>query len=109
MGATPLLTERLGCVGLEGPSGGWLGLIGGSAYMPATLDKTLAEFGLLEVDDALRDGHAAHWSALTRHWSVPGPAWLQAVAYGCLALGAARAPLAATTRRDRKREPPKAR
>jgi hypothetical protein len=49
--------------------------------MPATLDKTLAELGLLDVDEALWDAHAAQWSALTRRWSAPGPAWLQTVAY----------------------------
>ena len=53
MGATPLLTERRGFDGLAGPSGEWLAISGGAAYMPARLDKTLAELGLLGVGDAL--------------------------------------------------------
>ena len=81
MGATPLLTERRGFDGLAGPSGEWLAISGGVAYMPATLDKTLAELGLLNVGDALWDAHAAHWSQLTRRWHQAGPAWLQTVAY----------------------------
>ena len=81
MGATPLLTERRGFDGLAGPSGEWLAISGGVAYMPATLDKTLAELGLLDVGDALWDAHAAHWSQLTRRWRGAGPAWLQTVAY----------------------------
>lgn len=81
MGATPLLTERRGFDGLAGPSGEWLAISGGVAYMPATLDKTLSELGLLGVGDALWDAHAAHWSELSRPWQGAGPAWLQTVAY----------------------------
>lgn len=81
MGATPLLTERRGFDGLDGPSGTWLGIGGDVPYMPATLDKTLAELGLLGVDETLWDVHAAQWSALTQRWSKPGPPWLQTVAY----------------------------
>jgi len=43
MGATPLLTERRGFDGLASPAGAWLAVTGSLAYMPATLDKLLAE------------------------------------------------------------------
>jgi hypothetical protein len=81
MGATPLLTERRGFDGLAGPAGAWLGVSGAVAYMPATLDKLLAELGLLAVGDVLWDAHAAQWSRLTRAWSEPEPTWLQTIAY----------------------------
>jgi len=53
MGAAALVTERRGFDGLDGPSGHWLGALGGNAYMPATLDKALAQLGPLKVDTAL--------------------------------------------------------
>lgn len=82
MGATPLLTERRGFDGLDGPAGEWLGALGGPAYMPATLDKALAEPGLLDVGDDLWQAHAARWSELTGRWREPGaPDWLQSVVY----------------------------
>jgi len=81
MGATPLLTERRGFDGLAGPSGAWLGVGGAVPYMPATCDKLLAELGLLHVDEALWDAHAAQWSKLTQRWSTPGPSWVQSIAY----------------------------
>ena len=81
MGATPLLTERRGFDGLEGPAGEWLGVLGGTAYMPATLDKTLAELGLLDVGDDAWQTHAASWSKLTRRWREPDEQWLRSVVY----------------------------
>ncbi len=81
MGATPLLTERRGFDGLDGPSGEWLGVLGGTAYMPATLDKALAELGLLDVGDNVWQAHAANWSTLTSRWREPGEQWLRSVVY----------------------------
>jgi hypothetical protein len=81
MGVMPMLTERRGFDGLDGPSGGWLGVLGGVAYMPATLDKALAELGLLDVESELWDGHARTWAAVSRPWSEPGPGWLQTAVY----------------------------
>jgi hypothetical protein len=81
MGMVPLVTERRGFDGLDGPSGQWLGVAGGVAYMPATLDKALAELGLLGVDEALWQSHAAQWSQLSRGWSAPGPGWLETICY----------------------------
>ncbi|MEO2236990.1 MAG: hypothetical protein ABGW95_01925, partial [Candidatus Poseidoniia archaeon] len=81
MGATPLLTERRGFDGLEGPAGEWLGVLGGTAYMPATLDKTLAELGLLDVGDDAWQTHAASWSKLTGRWREPDEQWLRSVVY----------------------------
>ena len=81
MGITPLLTERRGFAGLEGPAGGWLGVLGTVAYMPSTLSKGLAELGLLGVDEALWNAHAKMWHGVSRRWSESGPSWLQLAAY----------------------------
>ena len=81
MGLTPLLTERRGFDGLDGPAGGWLGVLGGTAYMPSTLDKALSELGLLEVQEALWSAHARVWHEAAVRWSGDSPGWLQCVAY----------------------------
>jgi len=81
MGATPLLTERRGFDGLAGPQGGWLGVLGGTAYKPATLDKTLAELALAGVNQALWAAHGQHWAVVSREWCKGGPPWLQLLVY----------------------------
>jgi hypothetical protein len=81
MGVTPLLTERRGFEGLVALPGQWLELLGGPAYMPATLAKSLAELALLDVGAALWDAHAGQWFEVSRRWSENGPAWLRLVAY----------------------------
>jgi len=81
MGVIPLLTERRGFAGLEGPAGAWLGVLGGHAYMPATLSKGLAELGLLDVNHALWDTHATTWAGVVQRWTADGAKWLQLVAY----------------------------
>ena len=67
--------------GLDGPAGEWLGVLGGHEYMPATLDKCLAELGLLDLGNAMWLRHAWQWSRVTNSWSAPGPGWLQSVLY----------------------------
>ena len=81
MGMMPLVTERRGFVGLEGPAGGWMEAAGLFPYMPATLDKTLAELGLLGVGDALWEAHARQWLEQARRWSADGPEWLRLAVY----------------------------
>ena len=81
MGSAALLTERRGFDGLDGPAGGWLGVFGGTAYMPATLDRTLTELGLVDVDGALWDAHAGLWAEHSRRWSAGGPPWVQTAIY----------------------------
>jgi hypothetical protein len=81
MGAAALVTERRGFDGLDGPSGAWLGALGGPAYMPATLDKALAQLGLLDVDAALWGAHARVWTEQSRRWSADGPKWAQTAIY----------------------------
>ena len=81
MGACALLTQRRGFDGLDGPSGSWLGVLGGVAYMPATLDKALAQLGYLGVDGALWDAHAGLWALQSQRWSAPEPGWVQTAAY----------------------------
>ncbi len=77
MGVTPMLTERRGFAGLDGPAGAWLGVLGGTAYMPATLDKTLTELGLLGVDSALWSDHASRWCEVSRRWTASEAPWVQ--------------------------------
>ena len=81
MGVMPLLTERRGFVGLEGPAGAWLQVMGITAYMPASLDKTLAELGLPDVSEAAWAAHARQWHEVSQKWSAPGPHWLRLAAY----------------------------
>jgi hypothetical protein len=81
MGVTPLLTERRGFDGLDGPAGAWLGVLGATAYMPATLDKTLAEVALLDADADMWRTHAQTWADVTGRWREPGEDWLRSVAY----------------------------
>lgn len=83
IGLVPMLTERRGFDGLDGPQGAWLGVLGQWAYMPATLDRTLAELALLGVDQALWDEHGRQWVARAQNWASAqgGAAWLQVVRY----------------------------
>ena len=82
MGATPLLTERRGFDGLDGPAGEWLGVWGGTAWMPTTLDKRLAELSLLDVGDDAWRSHTASWSKLTERWRAEDqPSWIRSVVY----------------------------
>lgn len=80
-GVIPLLTERRGFDGLSGPQGEWLGLLGGPAYMPATLDKCLAQMAFLNVGAALWGAHGQQWSHFAQCWSEGGPAWLRLLFY----------------------------
>ena len=81
MGVTPLLTERRGFDGLDGPKGAWLATLGATAYMPATLDKTLAELGLLHVGRAMWQTHAQTWAETTSRWRDPQQNWPRSVVY----------------------------
>jgi hypothetical protein len=84
MGVVPMLSERRGFDGLSGPQGAWLGVLGQWAYMPATLDKTLAELALLGADQALWDAHAKLWAPQAQAWARAqqnAPDWLPAVRY----------------------------
>ena len=81
MGATPLVTERRGFDGLASPAGAWLGVLVGTAYAPATLDKTAAELGLLGVDDALWQVHGRTWHELSARWRDENVVWPRSVAY----------------------------
>ena len=83
MALTPLLTERRGFDGLDGPRGDWLGVLGGTAYRPATLDRTLAELALVDAGAALWPCHARQWARLTAPWreGEGAPRWLQWAIY----------------------------
>ena len=83
IGTAPLLTERRGFDGLEGPHGAWLEALGGHAYQAATLDKALAEFALADVGAAVWHTHGTFWAQITQPWreSPDAPGWLQFVVY----------------------------
>ena len=81
MGVAPLVTERRGFDGLAGPAGAWLGVLGITPYAPATLDKALAELGLLAVDDALWRTHSRTWYDLSARWKDDDTTWPRSVAY----------------------------
>lgn len=85
MGVTPLLTERRGFDGLAAWSGAALAALGGTAYMPATLDKCLAELGLLDADEAMWPVHARLWHEQCVRWRGAScgadDAWLQTAVY----------------------------
>jgi hypothetical protein len=80
MGATPLLNDARGFDGLASSQGEWLRILGGTAYMPATLDKTLAEMAELEVAADLWTAYAS-WSIELMHgWAQRGDgSWQQKV------------------------------
>lgn len=80
IGASPLLTERRGFDGLEGPTGHWLGALGGPAYADTTLDRCLAELALADVGETLWTTHAASWREVTTAWSAE-EWWQQAAIY----------------------------
>ena len=83
MGSVGLLSDRRGFDGLEGPRGGWQELLGGTAYMPATLDRQLSELALLDVGGALWEAHGRHWQRVTRPWweEPSQPRWLRWACY----------------------------
>lgn len=83
MGLTPLLTERRGFDGLEGPSGSWLAAAGGAAYQAATLDKFLGELALVDAGAVLWPTHAEQWARVTAPWRehADAPAWLRNIVY----------------------------
>jgi hypothetical protein len=83
MGIAPLVTERRGFDGLEGPNGAWLAALGGTAYQAATLDKFLAEVALVDAGGALWASHGEQWARVTASWRTApdAAAWLRFVAY----------------------------
>jgi hypothetical protein len=84
IGAMPLITERRGFDGLDGPQGEWLALLSdGVAYKPSTLDKFLSQLGMLDVEDELWAAHASISLSHIDRWAVTagGPPWLAIVLY----------------------------
>jgi hypothetical protein len=81
LGLIPLITERRGFDGLDGPKSQWLEVLGQSAYQPATLDKTLAELALLDAGDTLWATHGQQWGKRALEWSKGEASWKQFVVY----------------------------
>ncbi|MBN2798685.1 MAG: transposase [Deltaproteobacteria bacterium] len=83
LGVSPLITERRGFDGLEGPSGAWLAALGGHAYADTTLDKCLAELALVDAGAALWPTHAQTWQRITAPWceGEDEARWLQTALY----------------------------
>ena len=83
IGAAPLLTERRGFDGLDGPTGDWLAALGGHPYQAATLDKALAELAFVDAGEVLWSTHGEQWARITLPWrtSPDAPPWLRWVVY----------------------------
>lgn len=81
MGMVSLVTGQRGFDGMDAPRAHWLGLLGWTAYRPFTLDKTLAELGVLDADEAVWEAHAQVWAPKAKDWAAGGPPWLQIVRY----------------------------
>jgi len=77
--ALPLVTQRRGMVGMDGPAGGWLAAVSGVPYKAATADKTLAELKLLGAAEEMWEQHARVWHEHSQRWA--GEDWRQLVAY----------------------------
>lgn len=77
--ALPLLTERRGTIGVDGPAGAWLEVLGPVAYRAATLDKTLTQLKWLGVGERRWEAHAGVWWHWSRQWA--GAGWRQIAIY----------------------------
>lgn len=78
--ATPLITERRGMVGLDGPAGAWTRAVSATAYRWRTMDKFNAELKYAGVGTAMWDRHLAQWAEHNARWSE-GEGFRQFVAY----------------------------
>jgi hypothetical protein len=81
LGMVPLVTDRRGFDGLDGPRARWLIAAGIHDYRPSTLDKTLGEMALLNTADALWQAYGNAWKMKVDEWSQGGPTWRQVVTY----------------------------
>ncbi len=81
LGMVPLVTDRRGFDGLDGPRARWLIAAGIHDYRPATLDKTLAELAELQTAESLWREYGRQWSLKAREWSAGGPSWAQVIKY----------------------------
>lgn len=80
--ALPLVTERRGTVGLDGPAGAWLAALDSVPYRAKTLEKTLEELKWLGADDALWSCHAQLWLSVSARWTAGSPdSWRQLALY----------------------------
>jgi hypothetical protein len=57
----PLLSERRGTVGIDGPAWAWLEVLSAVAYRAATLNKTLNQLKWLGVGERLWEAHTQVW------------------------------------------------
>lgn len=75
MAVAPMLSRQRGFDGLETPQGQWVKLLGGPAYSPDTLDKTINELGQLGTDEALNQEFEKQWGAQSAVWSAGKTPW----------------------------------
>jgi hypothetical protein len=78
--ALPLVTERRGMAGLDGPMGAWLAAFSPFAYKAGSAEKTLSELKLLEAGGVMWEAHATTWGQVVSRWSRDG-GWRQSVVY----------------------------
>jgi hypothetical protein len=66
---TPLLTDRRGFIGLDGPFGTYSKVVSPLPYMAATLDKFMRELKYAGLDKALWDSYLIHWFVWDQRWT----------------------------------------
>lgn len=83
IGACGLLTEQRGFGGLSGPIGGALEFLCGIPYMPRTLDKCLAELGVIDAETEIWHIYGEKAAMFIKRWTAgeTGRRWLQVVVY----------------------------
>lgn len=67
--SAPLLTERRGFDGLDGPSGAYSRVVSQVPYKAATLEKFAGELKMADVDAPLWESYLTHWVKWDRRWS----------------------------------------
>lgn len=77
--ALPLVSDRRGMWGLDGPMGGWLEVFSSYAYKTRTAEKTLSELKYLGAGEVMWESHAQTWWECSRKWA--GEGWRQLVTY----------------------------
>ncbi len=77
---TPLVTERRGMVGLDGPAGAWTRVLSPTAYRWRTMDKFNGELKYAGVGTAMWDRHLTQWAEHNARWTQ-GEGFRQYVAY----------------------------
>ncbi len=77
--ALPLITDRQGTVGLDGPAGAWMEVLCPVAYRAKTAEMTLNDLKWLGAASTMWESHALTWLSWSKKWA--GESWRQLVYY----------------------------